>query len=313
VNERPSTVIDFHVHAAVEEQGMWTPDVWDLIRTHYPDNYRDIKRFGEDPIGFRDHLRSQGVDLCVLLAEDSNRTGLVPNDYILEFAGACPDFFIPFMALNPNKTECFEKEPGRFRDNVRFCRDQMEWLAGRGFRGVKDYGSYNYIPFGSGDMLPFYETAARLGLPVLFHTGESMFDSSRSRAFSNPAGLGTLAEAVPDLSIVVGHCGSGAYFAVAYELAKRFPNVYIEFSGVPPSRVRTRFFDRRLDLNEIPHKLIFGSDYPALPNGPDGIRKNVEAYRALSECDTLSPESCRGLLGENARRLLGIRSGHETE
>ncbi len=285
---------------------MWTPEVWDLIRAHYPDNYRDIRRFGEDPPGFRDHLRSQGVESCVLLAEDSNRTGLVPNDYILEFARACPEFFIPFMALNPNKTESVGKDPGRFADSVRFCCEQMEWLAEKGFRGIKDYGSYNYIPFGSGAMLPFYRTAVGLGLPVLFHTGVSMFDSERSRALGNPAGLGVLAEAVPELTIVVGHCGSGAYFPVAYELAKRYPNVYIEFSGVPPARVEHHFFEQGLDLNLIPEKLVFGSDYPALPNGSHGIGKNIRTYRELSRNGKLSRESCRGLLGENACRLLDI-------
>lgn len=306
MSQIPSMVIDFHVHVAIEDQGMWTPGVWNLIRDHYPDNYRDLLRYGEDPILFRDYLRSQGVDRCVLLAEDSNRTGLVPNDYILEFAGTCPGFYIPFMALNPNKTGSFESNHKRFRDRVRFCCDQMAWLAGQGFRGIKDYGSYNYIPFGSEAMLPLYETAVRLNLPVLFHTGESMFDSRRSRRFADPSGLGTLAGKLPELTIVIGHCGSGAYFPIAFRLAERFPNVFLEFSGVPPSRVRSRFFDRELDLNLIPGKLIFGSDYPALPNGTDGIGKNIGAYRALVEKGTLTSESCRGLLGENARRLLSI-------
>jgi predicted TIM-barrel fold metal-dependent hydrolase len=156
-------------------------------------------------------------------------------------------------------------------------------------------------------MLPLYETAVRLELPVLFHTGESMFDSEHSRMFANPAGLGTLAERLPELNIIIGHCGSGTYFPVAYRLAERFPNVFLEFSGVPPSRVRSRFFDRELDLNLIPDKLIFGSDYPALPNGPDGIGKNIGAYHTLVEEGTLTSESCHGLLGENARSLLSIK------
>jgi hypothetical protein len=297
-------VIDFHVHVAVESQGMWTPRVWQLVREHYPDKYEDILRFGQDPLLFRQYLESQGVGQCVLLAEDSNQTGLVPNDYILEHSRACPDFFVPFLALNPNKTESFETSPARFTENISFCTRHLEWLAGQGFRGVKDYGSYNHIPYGAEAMFPFYEKAGELGLPVLFHTGESMFDSERSRPFGDPKGLAVLAEKFPHLTIVIGHCGSGKYLPAAYRLARDYGNVFLEFSGIPPHLLERLFFDRGLDLNLIPEKLIFGSDYPALPNGPDGIRKNIETYRGLAAKGVLSERSIEGLLWANARRLL---------
>jgi len=301
-------VVDFHVHIAIKSQGMWTPGVWELIREYYPDKYEDIQKYEDDPCLFKEYLKSQGIDRCVLLAEDSNQTGLVPNDYIIEYSSECPEFYIPFLALNPNKTGSFEKDQERFVRSVSFCCEQLEWLAGRGFKGIKDYGSYNHIPYGSELMFPFYGKAAELGLPVLFHTGESRFDSQRSKAFSNPEGLGVLARNLPDLTIIIGHCGSGKYFEVAFELAREFPNVFLEFSGVPPAYVKTHFIDRGLDLNSIPDKLLFGSDYPALPNGPDGIRKNVEKYRELAENGVLTEESSSGLLGTNAVRILGLDS-----
>jgi predicted TIM-barrel fold metal-dependent hydrolase len=301
-----SLFIDFHVHTAIEDQGMWTPQVWKLLREHYPDKCEDIERYGRDPRRFREYLESQGVHACVLLAEDSNQTGLVPNDYILEFSQEYPDFFIPFMALNPNKTGAFRNDRDRFRRNVSFCCEQLEWLAERGFKGMKDYGSYNLIPFGSELMFPLYEKATELALPVLFHTGESMFDSEESRAFANPEGLAILAGRFPDLAIVIGHCGSGKYARTAFAIARDYPNVFLEFSGIPPHLLEKLFFDQGLDLNLIPEKLIFGSDYPALPNGPEGIRKNIEAYRRLAANKVLSDRALEGLLGANARRLLHL-------
>ncbi len=38
-------IIDFHVHMAIESQGMWTPKVWDLLREHYPEICDDIHRY----------------------------------------------------------------------------------------------------------------------------------------------------------------------------------------------------------------------------------------------------------------------------
>ena len=141
-------------------------------------------------------------------------------------------------------------------------------------------------------------------MPVLFHTGESLFDSERSKPFANPQGLEILAKEFPSLKIIIGHCGGGKYFDVAYRLGTTYPNIYLEFSGVPPHLVKKYFFDRGLDLNHIPHKLIFGSDYPALPNGLDGIRKNIETYQHLASEGMLTREALDGLLGVNAEKVL---------
>jgi len=297
-------IIDFHVHMAVESQGMWTPHVWRLLREYYPDECGDIHRYEREPALFRDHLEVRGIRKCVLLAEDSNETGLVPNDYILEYSAEEPDFFIPFCAINPNKTESFQKNPSRFNKNVSMCCEQLEWLAAKGCKGVKDYGSYNHIPFGTELMFSFYEKAVELRLPVLFHTGVSIFDSEKSKPFADPEGLGILADHFPDLDIIIGHCGSGMYFKTAYTLARKYPNIYLEFSGVPPHLVQQHFLDSGLDLNRIPGKLIFGSDYPALPDGLDGIRNNIESYRKLAAEGLLTRDSLAGLLGSNAERIL---------
>ncbi|OGL46626.1 MAG: hypothetical protein A2161_10480 [Candidatus Schekmanbacteria bacterium RBG_13_48_7] len=296
-------IVDFHVHIAIENQGMWTPEVWELVRKHYPDKYNDIQRYGQDPNLFRTYLESQGIQKCVLLAEDSNQTGLVPNDYILEYCEQEPDFYIPFLAMNPNKTGSLLNRPEQFRKNVAFCCELLQWLAEKGFRGIKDYGSYNHIPFGTEHMYPFYEKAAELNLPVLFHTGESIFDSEKSKMFASPEGLENLAIKIPGLSIIIGHCGSGKYFPVAYRLAKKYPNIYLEFSGVPPHLIKKHFFDKELDLNMIPDKLIFGSDYPALPNGLDGIKKNIETCKNLADQNILTRKSLDGLLGLNAMKF----------
>lgn len=300
-------IIDFHVHMAIESQGMWTPKVWDLLRKHYPEICDDIHRYETDPGQFQKDLESIGIDRVVLLAEDSNETGIVPNDYILEYSREDPDFFIPFLALNPNKTGSFRNHPSRFEETVLLCCDQLEWLAEQGFRGIKDYGSYNHIPFSAEPMLPFYRKAAELNLPVLFHTGVSMFDSETSKRFASPEGLGNLASTLPDLTIIIGHGGGRDHFETAYALARKHPNIYLEFSGIPPHRVQNHFFDRGLDLNRIPEKLIFGSDYPALPNGLEGIGKNIETYRSLGGAGVLTVESLEGLLGSNADRILSAQ------
>lgn len=297
-------IIDFHVHIAIESQGMWTPGTWDLLRAHYPDKYRDIQRYGRDPRLFRQYLESQGIDQCVLLAEDSNETGIVPNDYILAYSREEPEFFIPFLALNPNKMDSFARSTELFKEHVALTCEQINWWVKKGFRGIKDYGSYNHLPFGHELLFPVYETILELSIPVLFHTGESIFDSEVSKQFANPEGLGILAKRFPELVIVIGHAGGGKYFHVSYGLTDQHPNVYLELSGVPPHLVKKYFFDKNLDLNRIGSRLIFGSDYPALPKGLDGIRKNIDTYRNLADEGLLTRETVEGLLGANALRIL---------
>jgi len=302
----PQRAIDFHIHIAIEEHGMWTPRTWSLIREKYPEMYRDMKSYMTEPDAFVSFLKGQSLSGAVILAEDTVATGLVPNDYVFEFCRDHPSFLFPFMTFNPNRTGAFEKDREKFKRNVLLIAERVMFWQAKGFRGIKDLSSYNRVPFDTELMFPVWEAACRLKLPVLFHTGESEFDSPDSRGFGDPSGLAVVAENFPELTIIIAHCGSKKYFRTAYELAKRYPNVQLELSGIPPRSLGRHFCSQGMSLDDLSEKILFGTDYPAFPGGSDGIRKNVEAMRKIAESGIIKEDTAQKILYENAARILKI-------
>jgi predicted TIM-barrel fold metal-dependent hydrolase len=58
-------------------------------------------------------------------------------------------------------------------------------------------------------------------------------------------------------------------------LARRFPHVWLEVSGVPPARLLEYFPHLARDAK----KVLFGTDWPG--PGVKDIRRNLEEFRAL--------------------------------
>lgn len=140
--------------------------------------------------------------------------------------------------------------------------------------------------------LPPYAEAQRLKIPVIFHTGASQLTGSRLK-YSDPIHLDDVAVDFPNLTIVMAHSGRGLFYDAAFFLARRHPNIYMEVSGLPPSRLLHYFpeFERNAD------KIVFGSDWPAIPST---IKGNVEAFCALP----LKASTIEKVLYRNAERLL---------
>jgi predicted TIM-barrel fold metal-dependent hydrolase len=55
------------------------------------------------------------------------------------------------------------------------------------------------------------------------------------------------------------------------------------------------------ELERIAEKVIYGSDWPGVPT----IKENIHTLKGL----TMSEDSKRKILGENAARVLGIADG----
>jgi predicted TIM-barrel fold metal-dependent hydrolase len=142
-------------------------------------------------------------------------------------------------------------------------------------------------------MYPLYHAAQELGIPVLVHTGSSVFKGTRMK-YGDPLHLDDVAVDFPRLNLVMAHAGRGFWYDRAFFLSKLHFNVYMEVSGLPPSKLLTYF----PELDRITEKVIFGSDWPGMP----WIRRNMEAIGRLP----LSAEGVDNILGGNAARLLHI-------
>lgn len=149
--------------------------------------------------------------------------------------------------------------------------------------GVKLHGVTTVTDPGSPAVLRIVETAANLGVPVLFHSGDE--------AAVTPLELAAAAAAVPEASVVFAHAGGYAHAREAVDAASELPNVYLDTSATPHVRAVTEAVAR---LGA--HRVLFGSDAPGCPMATEVAKVRLSG---LTEDDE------RTVLGGAALRLLG--------
>lgn len=268
-------VVDFHVHVA--KKGMWREWVDDFFKKVNPTVYKDFDECmkAENVLRMMDR---EGVDSAVVLAEAAPlTTGMVSNEFVADFCKAS-ERLVPFASIHPK----LDPNPPR---TLRYCVEEL------GMRGLKLLPSYQHFYPNEAGLYPLYEVARELGVPVMFHTGSSIFRNARLK-YSDPLYLDDVAVDFSDLTIIQAHGGRGFWYAKAAFLTKLHENVHLEISGLPPCNLLEYF----PDLERIADKVIFGSDWPGIPS----IRANIEAIRGLP----INDEAKRKILGENASRIL---------
>jgi uncharacterized protein len=227
-------------------------------------------------------LRAQGVEHAVLLPEHCPATsGNVRTDTVLDLARDSQGFFIPFASVDPASDD----EPAAL----------LERYIAAGARGLKLYPSYQFFYPNEPCAYPLYEVCAAHGIPVLLHIGSSVIPGTRLK-YCDPIHLDDIAVDFPTLSIVMAHGGRGFWYDACAFLAMHHANFYIDIAGLIPSRLREYF----PDLDRLARKMVFGSDWPAMPKS---VAENAAAVTALG----LDPGAVDSIMRDNARRLLRLR------
>lgn len=271
-------VIDFHTHPW--RPADLAPAARDFIRSISPavrahgDRLSDV-RFAAAL------LREQGVDHAVLLPEHCPATsGSVRTETVLRMANESEGFFLPFASVDP----CSDEDPPRL----------LESYLRAGARGLKLYPSYQYFYPNEPRAYPLYELCARYGVPVLLHIGSSAFPGTRLK-YCDPIHLDDVAVDFPELPIVMAHGGRGYWYDACAFLATSHGNVYIDVTGLVPERLPEHY----PRLERLASRLVFGSDWPALPRS---VAANVATITGLG----LPPAALHTVLSGNARRLLAL-------
>jgi len=273
-------VVDFHVHPVVE--GAAKPWIIQWMKERFGPGLEDQLALFADPSNLAAFFRGCGVDRVCLLAEDSPvTTGTTSNEKVAELCAGRPEF-VPFASLNPHTVHHPARELRRLVEEY-------------GFRGLKMYPTYQMFYPNGREVYPIYAVAEELDLPVMFHTGSSVFPGSRIK-YGDPLHLDDVAVDFPGLSIVMAHSGRGFWYDQAFFLARLHENIHMEISGIPPHRLLQHF----PELERLADKVIWGSDWPGVPD----VAGSIKAIRALP----LNDETKSKILGGNAVRLLDLRS-----
>ena len=155
----------------------------------------------------------------------------------------------------------------------------MEQIVRLGIRLIKIHPSHqllypNDYLNGVKELEIIYRVAEANGIPVMFHTGTSIFPGARNK-FADPIYVDDVAVDFPKLKIVLAHGGRPLWMDTAFFLVRRHANVFLDISGMPPKALLT-YFPR---LEEIAAKAMFGTDWPS--PGVSTIAKNLAEFKAL--------------------------------
>ena len=279
-------VTDAHIHV----QPWWEmkPDVLERI-THGRADVDELQKIMKSPSHLLRRMDEDGIERAVLVNYPSpDIIGFSDrvNEYVAEYCRAAPDRLVPMGGVHP-----------------RFAQDAaaaVRRAADQGVRALKLHPPHmalaaNAYLQGLDALRAYYEEAQRLALPVMIHTGTSVFPGARSR-LGEPMAADDVAVDFPELTLVLAHGGRPLWMEQAFFLVRRFPRVYLDVSSIPP-RALLRYFPR---LAEIADKVLYGSDWPA--PGVRSMGDNLRAFRELG----LPADAQRRILEDNAARVFRL-------
>ena len=281
--------IDAHAH--ITPLRMMKPGPMEEWKRTYGDKLGEILEIVENPRRLLEHLDREAIEkvVCInYIARDIFGFTDEVHDYVVNLCKYAPDRLLP----------CGSVDPVYSGDLV---RDAEDLIYRRKMRLLKVHGPHAcYAPddyLRDKPMLAkVYAMAEQAGVPVMFHTGTSVFPGARSK-YGHPMAIDDIALDFPKLKIIMAHGGRPLWMAEAFFLVRRHPNVHMDISGIPPKKL-LEYFPR---IEEIADKTLFGSDWPS-PGIPGmGINARQLCQAAISE------QSKRKILYDNANRLLFSR------
>jgi len=247
---------------------LFRPEALALIKTKRQD-FEQIERFCQSPSEFLKYLDGIGVDRAVLInyvaPEVIGFTSEV-NEWVARYVTADPKRLIPCGSVHP-----------RHSKNV---LADMEQIVRLGIRLIKIHPPHqllypnDYLK-GVKELEIIYRAAEANGIPIMVHTGTSIFPGARNK-FGDPIYVDDVAVDFPNLKILLAHGGRPLWMDTAFFLVRRHPNVYLDISGIPPKTL-LQYFPR---LEEIAQKTLFGTDWPG-PGVPE-IGRNLADFRKLT-------------------------------
>jgi predicted TIM-barrel fold metal-dependent hydrolase len=271
-------IVDFHIHPVPSEAHI--PASFRDFMANQQQDFGDLRENYSESGQFVALLDEAGVDYAVVIAEVAPITSaLVTNDEVRDFCRQSPRL-VPFASINPFLTAD--------------AAAVLEGLVSReGFKGLKMYPTYQYFYPNDPLVYPLYARAQELQIPIMFHTGSSLFKGSRLK-YGDPIFFDDVAVDFPQLTIIMCHGGRPFWYDRAAFLARLHDNVYVEISGLPPKKLLSYF----PELERLASKVLFGSDW----YGVKGIKENIAALSKLP----ISEDAKKLILGDNAARLLRL-------
>ena len=278
--------IDTHVHIQVDDSGRFGAS---------PEQREAMDRYfgSSEPVRTVDetaqYYRERDMMAVVFTVDATTNSGHAPNsiDDIAAGAARNADTLIAFGSVDPLQGDA--------------AIDELRRLASElGVRGFKFHPTVQGFDPSEERFIPLFGAIEELGLPIVVHTGQTGVGAGvpgglgLRLSLSNPMLLDDVAARHPGLSIIMAH-PSVPWQDEAISIATHKANVWIDLSGWSPKYFSPALV--RATRTYLKHKMLFGSDFPALT--PDRWLRDFAGLELPEEVERL-------VLKENAVRLLGL-------
>jgi predicted TIM-barrel fold metal-dependent hydrolase len=281
----PVRITDFHIH--IQPWRTMKPQVMEMMRRGKEEHFDFLLAVMDDPRLLLRIMDEQGIDRVGMVNYPSPNImgfGDDTNDFAARYAEAAPDRLIPYGGVDPVTT----------KDPV----GSVKRLVELGIRVLKLHPPHqsfaaNDYTRGLDSLAKIYSTCESEGLPVLVHTGTSIFPGARSK-YGNPMELDDVAIDFPELRLIMAHGGRPLYTEEAFFILRRHRRMWLDLSGIPPKNLLT-YFPR---VAELELQLLWGTDWPS--PGVTSMRRNVDQFLVLPLSDQLK----RAALETNPERLI---------
>ncbi|MEO8383441.1 MAG: amidohydrolase family protein [Acidobacteriota bacterium] len=274
-------IFDAHIH--VQPWEMVKPEVLAMVDDASHAGAKDVLESPENLLRYLDAEEVERACCINYVSPDVMGFTREVNDWIATFTKGHRDRLVPVGSVNP-----------LHELNV---HDEIRRVLDLGIRMIKIHPPHQLFSPNAyrgelWQLSEIYRECEERGVPVMFHTGTSIFPRARN-VFADPMPIDDVAIDFPRLKIILAHAGRPLYGETAFFLLRRHPNVHVDISGIPPKSL-LRFVPR---LADIAGKVLWGTDWPS--PGVVSMKKNVADFRGLG----LGEEVERKVLWENAMRL----------
>jgi predicted TIM-barrel fold metal-dependent hydrolase len=281
------TAIDVHVHVEGDGHGHYSMD--DELLSASAKYFKT----GDERTPAVEHIaafyRERQMAAVVFTVDATTATGhpALSSEEIADRAAGHADVLIPFGSVDPLVPD----------EAVRRAR---RLVAEHGVRGFKFHPSLQGFTPNDPAVYPLYEAIGELGVPAVFHTGQTGIGAGLAGGrgiklrLSDPMLIDDVAADFPGLTVILAH-PSVPWQDSAISIATHKANVCIDLSGwspkyFPPQLVRA--------MNSLlQDKVLFGTDYPLLT--PERWLRDFEKL-------DIKPDVRPKILKQNAIRLLGL-------
>ncbi len=265
-------VTDVHVH--IQPWRQMKPAVMEAMRRGKEDHWDFLMQLMDDPRVLLEVMDRSGiwrVGMVNYPSPDLMGFTLETNTFAARYAEADPVRLMPYGGVHP-----------RFQGDIHGHVDDLLEL---GIRCLKIHPSHQLFPAnaytqGLETLGAVYRRCEHRGLPVMIHTGTSIFPGARNK-YGNPMELDDVAIDFPDLAIIMAHGGRPLWMEEAFFVLRRHRNVWLDVSGIPPLKL-LEYFPR---LEEIKDRVLWGTDWPS--PGVKDLKHNLDQFGTLALPDAV--------------------------